>query len=65
MRHFYIPVASYQGVISLHTWPHGARHYHTEEGAKAFRSDNGQEDNWRILELTIDAGDSPAVRWCD
>lgn len=63
---FYIPVAESYSGPSLHTSPHGARYYMSEESAKAWRKRHGHEHNWSILEIVIpDDGFPPEVRFCD
>ena len=65
MDQFYIPVAIYDSGPSLHTGPHGARYYSSEDNAKLWRKRHGHEHNWQIVELTIDEAGQLSARWVD
>ncbi|WKW87256.1 hypothetical protein SEA_CHARGERPOWER_41 [Mycobacterium phage Chargerpower] len=60
-----IPVATYGEEFSLETGPHGPRTYSTLETAKLWRERHGRQHLWKFIELTLEEGEEPKVRWVE
>ncbi|QLF84608.1 hypothetical protein SEA_GAIL_44 [Mycobacterium phage Gail] len=60
-----IPVTTYGEEFSLATGPHGPRVYQTLETARTWREVHGMQHLWKFLELTVEEGEEPKVRWVE
>ncbi|AEK07313.1 hypothetical protein PBI_MYXUS_41 [Mycobacterium phage Myxus] len=59
----FIPVATYGDEFSLWTGPHGPRTYSSLPSALKWRKQHGRENDWKILKLTLVAGQEPRAEW--
>ncbi|UJD21140.1 hypothetical protein SEA_SORORFAGO_43 [Mycobacterium phage SororFago] len=60
-----IPVSTYGEKFNIDTGPHGPRVYRNLETARTWREVHGMQHLWRFIEITLEEGEEPKIRWVE